>query len=110
LNVSLATAPVQDQADVAHPAVTRQCAHELVRVRHLRHAFRVHEARDFDALDAAADGALDEFALHRERQDFGLVLQPVARADLDDLDPASGDSHALIVYTLSQWSWLGTLG
>ena len=55
-------------------------------VRHLRHALRIHEARDLDARQAGVDQAPDEFDLGGGRQHLRFALQAVARADFDDLD------------------------
>ena len=66
-------------------------------VRHLGDALRVDEARDLDATNTGVHGAADELELGRGRHDRGLVLQAVARPDLDDLD-APARRHRRIVY------------
>src|SRR5690606_24183369 len=74
------------EADVADARLARHTREDVLRVRHLRHAFRVHEARRFDAADAAREHAPDELELDGGRNGLGLALQPVARRHLDDFD------------------------
>src|SRR5439155_859832 len=70
-------------------------AQQLLRVGELRHGLRVHERCRFDHGVAGLRETRDELELcfRRERARFGL--QPVARADLDDLDP-SHESAAIL--------------
>src|SRR5262245_58295943 len=80
---------VQHQADVGDVVAARERLQDRLRVRHLRDAARAHEARDLDAADAGLDRAPDELDLHAGRHARRLVLQAVARPDLDDLDAAT---------------------
>ena len=82
------TRAVQDQADVGDVVALRQGPTNGFGVRHLRHAPRVHETGDLDAPDPGVDGAADEFELHLGGDRGRLVLQAVARPDLDDADAA----------------------
>ncbi len=58
------------------------CLDDLLRVRHLRHAPRVDEARDLDRRHTRADELPDELDASRDVEDLRLVLQTVARADV----------------------------
>src|SRR4029079_17180401 len=55
-------------------------------VGHLRNPCRVGEAGDLDALDPGANSVVDVGEVVLGRDDPRLVLQAVARPDLDDLD------------------------
>jgi len=63
-------------------------------VAHLRHPLRRDERRCLDDAQAGIGQPLDQFDLGRGRNDQLLVLQPVARADLDDFD-FGGEVHGL---------------
>src|SRR5688500_15666434 len=89
---------IQDQPDVRDVVAIRQAPEDGLGVRHLRHAPRIHEARDLDAPDPGVDGAANELELHRGRNRGGLVLQAVARPDLDDADAARA-GHCTGLYT-----------
>ncbi len=60
---------------------------QLAGVRHLRHRFGIDEAGDLDDGQPGVRQHLDEHALGGCVHVLFLVLQPVARADLHDLDP-----------------------
>ena len=83
---ALETLPVQHEPDVGDVVAAAEPAQHVLGIGHLRHALRVHEARDLDTPQAAVDGALDELDLDRRRHDARLALQAVARPDFDDLD------------------------
>ena len=55
-------------------------------VRHLWHAFGIHETRDFDTPQPGALQAAYELDLCRRRQNLRLALQAIARPDFNDLD------------------------
>ncbi len=77
---------VQHQADVLHAGHLRQSSEHRFGVRHLRHAFRIDEARDFDALQARGNQAPDQFELGRRRQNLRLALQSIARPHINDFN------------------------
>ena len=60
----------------------------ILGVGELRHLLRVDEARHLDAPHPIGQRAADEFSLVGGRDHRRLVLQPVARPDLDHLDLA----------------------
>ncbi len=80
---------VQHQADARAAGLMRQGGHDLLGPRHLRHALGVDEGRGLDAGDPAGLQPVDQLDAVVHRQDGGLRLQSVARADLDDLDFAA---------------------
>ena len=56
---------------------------DLLRAGHLRHPSRIDEARHLHGSDARSHELADELAADLGSEDFGLVLEPVARADVD---------------------------
>jgi hypothetical protein len=80
---------VQHQADARASGLPRQGGHDLLGPGHLRHAARIDEAHRLDAPGAGGLQAADELDLVRRFQHRLLVLQPVARAHLHDLDQAA---------------------
>ena len=79
---------VEHQADARAAVGVRQGGHDRLGAGHLRHAALVDERHRLDPPGAAGLQAADEVDLVRRLQDGLLVLQPVARADFDDLDEA----------------------
>ena len=90
LGRAVEAAPVQDEPDIGHAVVLRHARHHRLGVGHLRHALRVYEARGLQPAHARGHGAPDELQLDLGRQDLGLVLEPVSRRYLDELDAAGG--------------------
>jgi hypothetical protein len=79
---ALVPALVERETGARH---TRQCAdgrNHLLRLRHLRHAPGVHEARHLDRRHSRRGESPDELCAGRNVEDVGFVLQAVARADL----------------------------
>ena len=79
------TALVQHQPDIARPCIAGHRVEHRFGVGHLRHAFRVHEARDLDAIDARVDDATDQLGLLRGGEQHRIRLQTVARRDVDNV-------------------------
>src|SRR3546814_4347577 len=62
----------------------RDAGHHLGRIGHLRDPFRRNEAAELDRRKTGGGQTVDQRNLDRRRYGLRLVLQPVARADLDD--------------------------
>ena len=77
---------VRHQHRVAHARPLAHRAQHLVAARHLRHPFRRDEGARLDHRQPGLGQRLDQRHLGRDRHRRRLVLQPVARADLDDGD------------------------
>ena len=84
---------VRHERAVAHVRPASDAREDLCRVRHLRHPLRRHERGDLDGRVPGGRECVDERDLGRGRHDAGFVLQPVARPDLDDGDPAGERSR-----------------
>ena len=76
-------------------AAVAEQAHQLSRVGELRDPLRVHERRRLDDRQPGVEQPRDQLGLDLGRDQGGLVLQPVAGADLVDRDalgqPLQGD-------------------
>ena len=77
---------VEHEAYVGDAVASGQAGEHRLRIGHLRHAFWINEARDFEAAQARGDQPLDHLDLRRGRHDARLVLQPVARTDFEEMD------------------------
>jgi hypothetical protein len=75
---------VGDQRAEAHAARASQIPRQLVGVRKLRDPAGRHEARDLDSLEPTADQRLDEQRFLPERDQRGLVLEPIAGSNFVD--------------------------
>ena len=62
----------------------RDAREHLGRIRHLRHPFRADERRYFDHGKVSRRQTVHDLDLVRGRHERALVLQPVARSNLDD--------------------------
>src|SRR5690606_107244 len=80
-------ATVEDEPGVADTVVAGSPGHHRLRVRHLRHSVRVHEAHRFDAAQARGEQCLEVGDLAVGRHHDVLVLETVTWTDFDDLDP-----------------------
>jgi hypothetical protein len=78
------------QHRVAHAGLALDARHHLGGVGHLRHPLGRHEAGDLDLLQAGVLQAVHQRDLDRGGHRLLLVLQAVARADVDELDPGVG--------------------
>ncbi|MNT22709.1 hypothetical protein D3C72_1581030 [compost metagenome] len=78
---------VGHQGAVASRALARQGLKQCGGVRHLRHLSGGDEGAHLDPLQAAVGEAGDQLKPLFERQDAGLVLQPVPRAHLYQAHP-----------------------
>jgi hypothetical protein len=83
---------VRRQHRVAHAALALDARHDLGVVRHLRHPFRRHEARDLDLCQTGRLKPVHELDLDGRRHWLLFVLKAVARADIDQFD-AGRDVH-----------------
>jgi hypothetical protein len=83
-----------------------KCVQHLNAIRsHLRHPLWAHEAAGLDAPQAEAGEAVDELGLDGNVDNPLLVLEAVARADLNDLDhiaPRGGGSMLGAIQTRRQ--------
>ena len=77
---------VEDKADIGASGIIGQAGDHGFGIGHLRDAGGVDEARNLQPPCAVADHAANEVELHFGRNDVGFVLQPVARANLDQFD------------------------
>ena len=77
---------VQHQTDAAAAGLGGQRRHDLFGPGHLRHVFRMDEADGLDPARPRGLQLLHQFGAHRRFKDSLLVLQPIARTDLDDSD------------------------
>ena len=77
---------VRRQHRIAHARAALHGAHHRVVVSHLRHPLRAHVARDLDLAQPGVLQAMHEFDLGLGRDRGRLVLQAVARADVDQRD------------------------
>ena len=82
----LETPAVEHETDVGDAGQALDPGHHGLGVRHRRHRVRPHERDGLHPPRTRGDGARDQLHLRRGRQQDRLVLQPVARAHLDDLD------------------------
>jgi hypothetical protein len=85
---AVVAALVQRERRVDDAVVRGQSRRDGLGVGELRDALRMDERRHLDASCARGDGALDQRDLLGRRERLRLVLQAVARRDLDDLDAA----------------------
>ena len=74
---------VQYQSDENHPFAAGQPGRHGLRVGHLRHQLRVHEAVRLEPAHAGSECAVDQFQLLRGREQHRLVLQAVASSDFN---------------------------
>jgi len=75
---------VEHEARVLGAVAALDPADDLLRARHLRHAVVAHEADRLDAWQSRGGEPVDELRARRRLQRLGLVLEAVARADVDD--------------------------
>jgi len=73
--------------------VLHQAGQHLLRIRHLRHAFRVDERGDFDPAQTCSDRAFYQGHLVGGADHRRLVLQAIPRTNLDDFDGATQTLH-----------------
>ncbi len=66
------------------PFESLEVRHDLFGAGHLRNTARIDEARDLDGTEPGARELADELGAERRRQDVRLVLEPIARAHVDD--------------------------
>ena len=85
---------VGDERRIARARTTRDAGEHLRGVGHLRHPLRADEGGDFDHGKPGRAQAIDELDLVGGRHRGALVLQPVARPDLDDRDVFGHVVHA----------------
>src|SRR6185295_9208770 len=77
---------IRRQHRVRHARLAADALEHFGVVGHLRHPFRRHERRGLDRAKPRRGEPLDQLELHFGRHFARLVLQAVARSDLDDLD------------------------
>jgi hypothetical protein len=75
---------VEHQADVLNVLVRPEPSEHRLRVRHLRYALGIDEARHFDASQPSIDQTSDQLEFGLRRQNVGLALQAISRTDVDD--------------------------
>src|SRR4029077_11175503 len=93
----LETAPVEHEADIDDIRKARQRLQNFLGIGHLWDLLGIDEARRLQAPHARGEQALDQLDLDIRGDDVRLVLQPVARTDLDDFDALHGCMHWLAV-------------
>ncbi len=90
---ALKSAVVESQADIFDPLVSGNQAHQLRRIRHLRHSLGIDEGGHFHAADPRIDQPMDEFefafGIHHGR----VVLQTVAQSDFHDFNAYIAHDH-----------------
>ena len=75
---------VQRKSGVDDAVDPVEARNHLLRAGHLRHPSRIDEARHFHGSDAGSHELADELDADIGSEDVRLVLEPVARADVDD--------------------------
>jgi hypothetical protein len=78
------------------PFGSAEALHQLGGVGELRHPLRRDEARDLDAREPRIEQRAHQALLAVERDHHALVLQPVARADLDDADAVGLERERIV--------------
>ena len=81
-------------ANVAPPPRPSSVGEDLLGARHLRHELGVDEARGLDAREPGGGQTPAQLGAHRRREDLGVVLQPVAGADVAENDAHCMQNHA----------------
>ena len=81
---AVVSALVQRKSRVHDSVDSIEGRNDLFRAGHLRNTARIDEARDLDGTQPGSRELADELGAERRRQDVRLVLEPVARAHVDD--------------------------
>ena len=77
---------VQTQADIGYIVAVGQSGDHRFGIGHLRHASGMDKAGDLDPLHAGIQHASDQTELVGRGNDFGFILKPVPRTDLQNCD------------------------
>ena len=80
--------PIQRESGVHDSVDSVDGRNDLLRAGHLRHPSRIDEARDLHGPYAGVNEPADELCAELGSEDVGLVLEPVTRADVDDVHAA----------------------
>ena len=97
LQRAVAAAFVEHKPDIGNVIAIGQSGAHVHSIGHLRNLARVDEARHFDPPRAGIDDPPDQRELVLGGYRTRLVLQPVTRADLDNLNHLQGYSGAWLI-------------